>query len=420
MSVVRSALYVFIWLLPFVSAFALTGTLTLSVLWSVVLLVLYIFGVLRKGIVANPLKIENLLLGGFFVFVFIGYLINGFLEVKPTNHLVAYFVTVFIFFILINQVMHGLGRSWDSVWSIARVLFYSMMFVSIFTMAEFALRVFANINVNDFIPRPHRGVYVSSALDRLLARVRGFAEESGQHAMMMETFAPVSIYFALNKWDAPKIIRWACAVILGLSLLFTFSAGAFIFLPLAITFALGYFLLFRHVRPIYLMGGVAVALLLNLATLPLIGVTIVGLVVTIVGGKIGGSASLSDRTDRFSAFAEFYESADTFHRIVGFGPSGFRVADLEKSILSLYPTILFEGGLFGFLFFVSFLAYIFYIIVKIEHQVKVFLMIGFISCCSHYAIVAGYWRPWLWFLCALACLIYRTEIQEKRKKEINE
>lgn len=415
MSVVRSALYVFIWLLPFVSAFALTGTLTLSVLWSVVLLILYVFGVLRKGLISNPFKVENILLAGFFVFVFIGYLINGFLQEKPTNHLIAYFVTVFIFFILINQVIHGLGRTWNSVWNIVRALFYSMLFVSLFTMAEFALRVFVDINVNDFIPRPHRGVYVSSALDRLLARVRGFAEESGQHAMMMETFGPVSIYFALNKWNAPQIIRWICAFILGLSLLFTFSAGAFIFLPIAMALSLSYFLLFRHVKPIYLLGGMGAAIVLNLATLPLIGVTIVGMVLTIVGGKIGGSGSLSDRTDRFSAFAEFYESADTFHRIVGFGPSGFRVADLEKSILSLYPTILFEGGLFGFLFFASFLAYILYIIIKIEHQIKIFLMIGFISCCSHYTIVAGYWRPWLWFLCALACLIYRTEIHEKRK-----
>lgn len=412
----RYGLYVFIFLLPFVSAFALTGTLTLSVLWSVVLTLVYLFGSVQRGFIENPLKPENLLLAGFFLFVLIGYVVNGFLQVKPTNHLVAYFVTVFAFFILINQMMDSLGRGWVSVWDIVRVLFYSMMFASSFAVAEFTLKVFVNIDVNDFIPRPTRSAYSYSVLDRLLTRVRGFANESGQHAMMMETFLPVCGYYALAKLRAPAVIRWLCVLVMILSLLLTFSAGAFIFLPVAIGVALLYFLVFRHIKPVYIVSGVVILAVLNFSVVPVLGISAIGLIYTIVENKLGGSGSLTDRTDRLSAFADFYEQADTFHRIVGYGPSGFRVAELEDSILSLYPTMLFEGGVFGLVFFLAFLAYIFYVITQIDHAVKTYLMIGFIACCGHYAIVGGYWRPWLWFLCALICFIARSEVVQKKLK----
>jgi hypothetical protein len=409
----KYGLYIYIFLLPFVSAFAISGTLTLSVLWVVVLILIYVFGSIQRGYIEDPGKPENLLLAGFFLFVFLGYVVNSFLQVKPTNHLIAYFITVFAFFVLLNQLMDSMGRGWDIVWDIVAILFYSMMFASLFAVAEFGLKVFANINVNDFIPRPLRSDYEHSVLDKLLTRVRGFSEESGHHAMMMETFGPLCGYYALVKLRAPMIVRWLCALILLLSLLLTFSAGAFLFIPLATGIATLYFLAFRHIKLLYLVGGSLVLLVLNFVVVPLLGMSAFGLIYTIVEGKLSGGGSLTDRTDRFTAFTNFYEQADIFHRIVGYGPSGFRVAELENSILSLYPTILFEGGVFGFAFFLAFLVYIFYVITKIEHAVKIYLMIGFIACCGHYAIVGGYWRPWLWFLCALICFIARSEIFER-------
>lgn len=418
----KYGLYVFIFLLPFVSAFAISGTLTLSVLWSVVLVLVYVFGSIQRGYIETPIKVENLLLTGFFTFVFVGYVINGFLQVKPTNHLIAYFVTVFAFFVLIGQLMDSMGRGWDAVWKVLEILFYSMMFASLFAVAEFVMKVFLHININDFIPRPIRAAYDHSVLDKLLTRVRGFATESGQHAMMMETFGPLCVYYALNKLRAPTVIRWLCALVLVLSLLLTFSAGAFIFMPIAISVAGLYFLLFRRVEPLYLVSGLVILTILNFSIVPILGMSAFGLIFSIVERKLDGSGSLTDRTDRLTAFADFYEQADNFHRIVGYGPSGFRIAELEDSILSLYPTLLFESGVFGFAFFLAFLIYIYYLIIKINHAVKIYLMIGFIACCGHYAIVGGYWRPWLWFLCALACFIARSEIFERtpRKKNIHE
>lgn len=410
----KHGLYVFIFLLPFVSAFAVSGTLTLSVLWSVILGLIYLFGSIQRGYIESPIKVENLLLTGFLTFVFISYVINGFLRPKPTNHLIAYMVTVFAFFILIGQLMDSMGRGWDAIWNIARILFYSMMIASLFAVAEFAMKVFLNININDFIPRPIRAAYDHAVLDRVLTRVRGFTTESGQHAMMMETFGPLCVYYALDKLRAPIIIRWLCALVLTLSLLLTFSAGAFIFMPIAIGAAALYFLLFRRVKPLYLVSGVLILTILNFTIVPILGVSAFGLIFYVVERKLNGSGSLTDRTDRLTAFADFYEQADNFHRIVGFGPSGFRIAELEDSILSLYPTLLFESGVFGFTFFLSFLIYIFYLILRIDHAVKTYLMIGFIACCGHYAIVGGYWRPWLWFLCALICFIARSEKLEKK------
>ncbi len=406
----KNVFYGYIFLLPFISAFALSPTLTLSVLWS---LVLFFFVITRKRW-SSLSRVENALIFGLYLNIILSYVINGFLQSKPTNHLIAYTVTLLFFFVLINQVFIELEKKHTLTTLISKVLTYTILFASFFAIAEFGFKIYLGIDLNNFIPRPSRASYDFGALDQLFTRVRGFANESGQHAMMMETFLPVSSFYLIYRSNLPKMVSVFFITIFLLSLLFTFSGGAFLFFPMAILLTLAYIFVFRRIKLKNILMASFVIVLANYLFGFIFRYKITDVVSNIIFSKLNNSGSLNDRTNRFDAFLEKYQNADSFHQFFGYGPSGFRLVGLEDSILSLYPTVLFEAGVIGLGFFIAFLGYIYFIITQIKDPIKIPLMVGFLACCGHYWIVANYWAPWLWFLCAFILSVYREERSKKQ------
>lgn len=412
----RFSLKVFIILLPFVSAFALSGTLTLSVLWSVLLLFIFLLDSIKFDKIYTAGKIENVLISIFYFGALLGYIFNGFLKTKPTNHLIAYTVTVFLFFILINQIFLKYMKDSNFMNTILKYISYTILFVSFFTFLEFTLKFFVGIDVNDFIPRPIRSGYEHNVLDIILPRVRGFASESGHHAMMMETLGPISVYYFYLVSNELKLLRFIFILLIIFSFFLAFSAGAFIFLPLSIFLVFLYSVIFRKFKPIIILKSFLILLGLNLGLYLFTNLNPALVLYSIVKEKLDGSGSLEDRSTRLLNFSEVYESSSYFHKFFGYGPSGFRIAGLEDSILSLYPTFLFETGVIGLLGFIMFVLYIIYIIIKINKPIKIYLLVGFLSCLMHYAIVGGYWRPWIWFLAAFSLYVFRNELYNKSLK----
>lgn len=410
----RKGLAVYILLLPFTSAFALTSTITLSVVWSCVLLLLYVFYVLHEGKVKNPLSIENLLVGGFLTGIIVAYVANGFLQSKPTNHLIAYLVTFGLFFGLMNQLLREIGPTKKNIDFILRWVLGVTVFVGLFAIAEFGVRMAIGVNISDFLPRPFRGEYFSSTLDAFLVRVRGFTEESGQHAFFNEALMPVAIYALYYHTKLPQPIKLSLALVLILSFLLAFSAGGFLALGVGMVIAAVYYFAFRKVSVSVLMKifiGVIVAYVLLLFFLD---INLFYTLYKIVEAKATGGASLNDRSGRIDEFWNAYQQQDLPRQLLGFGPSGFRILGLEKSILSLYPTFLNEGGLVSIVSFFLFIAYIFRSIVKINGVVKIYLLVSFFACCVHFVAIADYFRPWFWFLCALVLFMERSERLNKQ------
>ncbi len=417
----RKGLAVYIFLLPFTSAFALTSTITLSVVWSCVLLLLFVIYIFRRGEVRNPLTVENLLVGGILTGILIAYVVNGFLQVKPTNHLIAYTVTFVLFFGLINQLLLEIGPTESNLTYILRWLLRIMVFVALFAIAEFAFRMAIGINIGNYLPRPFRGEYTSSTLDAFLVRVRGFTEESGQHAFISEAFLPIALFTLYYHTRLGAIFKTGIATILILSFLLAFSAGGFLAICSGLVFAASYHLIFRHVSLTTLLkigAGVGVAYFLLLSFL---NIDLFYTLYAIVEAKTSGGGSLDDRSGRIDEFLLAYQQQSLLHQLVGFGPSGFRILGLEKSILSLYPTFLNEGGAIGITCFTLFLGYIFRTITQIQGVIKIFLLVSFFACTVHFIIIADYFRPWFWFFCALVLFVYRVENSAKvKKREINQ
>ncbi|TXF90957.1 hypothetical protein FUA23_03920 [Neolewinella aurantiaca] len=364
----------------------------------------------------NPLTVEHLLAGTFLLGIVISYVYNGFLQSKPTNHLIAYFVTFGLFFGFINQLLNELGPSEKNVDFVLKWLTIMMVFVSCFAVAEFGVRMAIGVNIGDFLPRPFRGEYDSSTLDKFLVRVRGFTEESGQHAFISEAFMPLCIYYLIYRTNWPGLIKGGLIGLLIVSFLLAFSAGALVALGLALGVMGAYYFVFRRISVGTIFKLVIGVLVAYLAILALLDIDLFATLYAIVEAKLNGGGSLNDRSSRMDEFWIAYLPQPIYHKLLGFGPSGFRILGLEKSILSLYPTFMNEGGIISLSTFLLFLTYTFWTIVRIEGVAKLFLLVSFVACVVHYIAVADYFRPWFWFFTALVFFISRVESEAKIAK----
>ncbi len=405
----RFILLLYIVTMPFVSAFAFTGTVSLPLIFAVFLFVLMGLSILQSGKLPEGFVGFDLLIIALLLFLAaFSFVVNGLGNSKSLNHTIAYASTFILFYITIKFTFFNMA---DKQWLLKKVLqfiTYTTIISAVYANIEFISSNLFDLNLNEYIPRPsEEEKFYEAAVNEIFFRARGFANESGVYAQMMEIFMPLSIYYLFFsgycKWFG--WVKGLVIIVITLSVIFAASSATFVILPVAILFASIVFIrkivLYLIKRPVsFYLKTIFVLTIVFLLNNYLSIYTNILLSIT---DKMD-SGSYEDRQSRIDFFYDEFSKFSLVNKLVGSGPAGFDILGYEssKSIVSLYYNITFELGLAGLFILVALMGYIFFYALSIRNKLGFFILVSIFSGIMHYYFIHNYWVPWFWFIAAFA------------------
>jgi hypothetical protein len=411
-------LTLYLFTIPFVSAFAFTQIVSFPLIFSTILFGLMVIKFLKTlrlppGFVGFDIVIIFL----FLFLVVLSFLLNGWGNSKSLNHTVAYLSSFLLFYVSIKFSFFNAKNKKKLLIKVLKLTTYVTIISALFANLEFLVSNAFNINLNDYIPRPTEAeAFYNATVLGIFYRARGFAPESGHFAFMLELISPITIYYlyfsGFCNWS--KFAKALVVLAITFSIIFTVSTASFVIIPVALIFSLLiYFKSFLHyvkrnVTQFLLSVGIVTVLVvffnyfLSFYTLIILSIT----------DKLD-STSYDDRQGRINFFYERFSSLDFIHKLVGTGPSGYTLLGFDETntILSLYYSITFELGYLGIFLFSLFLLYVFLKTVQIKSKFGFFLLISIFSGIMHYNFIENFWYPWFWTVAAIAvfCNSYFSE-----------
>lgn len=359
----------------------------------------------------NKLKVGAFHIG--FILLFLvslcfSYLLNGLREPKALNHFIAYNTVIILFFL---NILFALKNSRIEPEKALRTLTVMTTIAALYTVFEAIAVNLMGIDVNLYIPRPTVNYYNPLALG-IIVRARGFAVESGHHALMMEIFVPLALYYLWRISKMNLLIKLMITIILVANIIITYSTASFIAIPisLALVMILSWAKTLKNLARTFYQPKRLVILMLIVFSLFYLEkrVAVFDSVYLSILGKMG-SHSEEDRNKKMDAILHTYKNSGADHILFGYGPSGFRVAGLNDAVISWYPTVLFEAGLVGLIFLILHLGVIFFVIMGIRSPIKPYLQVSYFCALIHYYFIGDYWYPWIWFLMAFGVYLKLRE-----------
>lgn len=411
-------LLVYVFSLPYISAFAFTSTVSLPLIFAVGLFFTMALEMictvkLPPGFVGFDLVYVLLFL---FLVVF-SFVINGYGIGKSLNHTIAYLSTFLLFYVAVKFALFNLNNTSLAFKRILQAITYATCISAIFANVEFiSVNVF-KLDLNQFIPRAVEGEdFYNPTVVGLFIRARGFATESGHFTLMMELFSPLTIYYlyfsGYCKWGA--LLKVILVIIILFSFFFAASSASFIIIPVAVALAA-----VVRVKRIFLYVQRDLKKFIT-TTLVASGIFIVfnyflslyALILLSLADKLD-STSFDDRQERIDFFYDKFFHFDPVMQLCGAGPAGFINLgyDESKSSLSLYYKLAFETGYLGLLLFTLLIFYVLLNTLQIRSKVGFFLLISVISGVVHYYFISNYWYPWFWFIAAFAIFCSKKNIK---------
>jgi hypothetical protein len=413
---------IFIYVMPFTNAFAITGTITLPVIVGILLFfIMLIKLILYPGIPKGFFGFDLILVACFISVVLISYCINGLGNAKSLNHTIAYSTAFLVFYTTIKFTLFSLKDANKTIKTVLHAITITCIISGVFTDIEFMLNLLFHFNINDFIPRPTAEdmFYYPNGLDMFI-RARGFASESGHYAFMVELFGPLVAYYlyfsGLCNWK--KWLKNFVFILIGFSLVFTLSTSPLIVWPIT---AVACVLFFHKAFYNYLKKRLLTVLVTSM---------VIGLIFLllnyyfsaqefILGNFLGKfqTNSYYDRMNRNNFFFEHFARFDLIHKLIGVGPAGYSLLgfDMTRALITLYYNTAFELGILGLTILVLFLAYGLIKILQIKKTIAIFLFISLVGAALHYYIISNYWFPWYWFVLAFAFFVEKNKNQLESK-----
>ncbi|MDQ6843708.1 MAG: hypothetical protein M3Z92_05040 [Bacteroidota bacterium] len=403
----RLLLVLYVVTMPFVSAFAFTGTISVPLILAVFLFLLMGIKILNDGKFPEGFLGFDIVIIIFLLFIVVfTFLINGWGNSKSFNHTVGYLSTFLLFHVTIKFAFFAIKDKALILRKVLQYLTYITIFSAIFANIEFFLSNVLDININDYIPRPSEvEAFYDATVLGLFYRARGFAPESGHFAFMMELFFPLTIYYiyftGLCKWN--KFLKAISIIVIILSFIFTVSTASFVIVPVAfllasVVYAKRIFFYINRYIVKFFIGTIitfTVALLLNYLF------SFSNLIFLSITDKLE-SGSFDDRQERINFFYDQFSRLNIIKQISGVGPAGYDILGFDEvnSILSLYHNITFELGFFGLFLLFSLFVYIIIVSLNIKDKIGFFLLAALISGVLHFYFIANFWYPWFWFITA--------------------
>ncbi len=407
-------LYLYILSLPFSFAFSFSsGTLTLALMISIVM---FAFLSIHFAVIKFALskKVVFYILPSliFCVYIIFNFLITDSHLLTSFLHSTSYISTVFLFFVI--PVLYGYYfKNYINNKTIFLCIFIMVLYSSAYTVLQFISNNWFGINLDNYIYWPNVDVSNTMFLGNFY-RAKGFAAEPGHYAFFLECFIPIVYYylFVSEYSRLGRILKVSSFILIIISLLFTVSAAAFTIIPAAIITALifNYRLIFKLTKSFLIKAAVIVLLVSLVIFLLKDFLPIYDMVFT---NSLDKSDSADDRLYRLSLFKRLFSKADIFTAFFGYGPAVTAKLGLCKTctIVLLYPLLIIELGVLGFLLFLRIFFQFFQKSKTLDKNFIFFFQISLFSLYFHYFLISNYWYPYIWFLGAMPYLLEKKSVE---------
>ncbi len=407
----KNLLLLYIFTMPFVSAFAFSGTISLPLIFAVVLFMIMGVEIVLSGKFPRGfIGFDVVILFIFLFFVLLSFGINGLGNTLSLNHTIAYISTFSLFYVTIKFTFFCIKDKDLLFKRVIQFITYTTIISAIYANAEFISSNFFDVDLNDYVLRPSAAEesYKPTVL-AFFYRARGFATESGHFTFMMELFSPLAVYFmyfsGFCKWHPS--IKALLSVIIVFCFLFAVSSASFVIIPLAVFLASLihmkriFFYIKRQTFKFFAVSGIVAVIIILFNYF----FSFYALILLSISDKLD-SNSFEDRQQRVNFFYDKFSHFDLIKKIIGVSPAGFDIMgfDESKAILSLYYSITFEIGLLGLFLILLLFIYFFFHALNIKKTIGFFLLISIISGIFHYYFIANFWYPWFWFIAAFTIL----------------
>jgi hypothetical protein len=316
---------------------------------------------------------------------------GGSTQGKQLSHLLSYVGVIGVYYFGVKNVMVS-AESPSS--RIARLATISYVVVILFSYVEFLGKTFLDIDVDSYVPRVFDEEYNPTQAG-FFVRSRGLASESGNFALYLEVMMPI---LAGHYWTVGKGRVAVLMIALGtVGLLLTFSAAAFVALPLALvaTFLVRWLV----ARRIDLISGHRTwkSFLLILTPMVLAATALSQLDADVMHGIYEKIAFLEEGSAR-DRLGRWQEALDLVGEdpLLGTGAGGFLHGGvLRFGVINWWLQVVLESGLIGFVLLAAFVVHAFFTAVR--SQVNTGFAIAILAASLHYMVISDYWLPWLWF-----------------------
>ncbi len=410
-------LLLYIFTMPFVSAFAFTGTISLPLIFALFLFMLMIIKTLRYlKLPQGFLGFDVLIILSFLFFDVLSFIINGWGNAASFNHTIAYLSTFLLFYVATKFTLFNISDKNLLFKRILQFVTCTTLLSALYSNAEFISANFFNLNLNNYIPRPSEAQesYDASVLS-LFYRARGFAPESGHFAFMMELFSPLAIYYIyfsrFCKWIKP--LKFVAITLICLSFIFAVSTASFVIIPTSVFIAS---IVYSKSIFSYIKRNLRKSILATVSVSAVIFLfnyffSVSALIILSISEKLD-STSLYDRQARTDFFYNIFSHLSLIEKIIGAGPAGVIVLGFDKfnAILNLYYSVTFELGIVGLILLLLLFSYIILKVIKIRSRLSFFLLIALISGIMHYWFIADFWYPWFWFVAVFSLMCHKFKL----------
>lgn len=389
----------FLFFLGFTDAFAVTAVFPLPFLFIMSAFFLALFKAYRNKIeLYSVATIISLPLIIFLMISFISFIMQinriGFTG-KGLNHTLSYLV-IFVYFSLTIFCLIVYKVDLNSIY---KMISYSLLIVSVFTIIEFVSKNFLGLDQFDsFIPRLSNSIdfkasYMIGA-DAFI-RSRGFTSESGHNALFLLSFLP---FMMLSKIKH-KLIS---IIVVIIALATTFSAAAMFEMVVAgLSVSLVKIILSRKTIRIKKSNLIIIYIGIIILILVVIFTNTLDYLLAYFNGifnkiNLDNSSSAGFRFSRWANSLSLVKNNYLF----GAGP-GISSIFLGTASTNLYIEMFVETGIVGLFFFLWFITQAVIKVFKLNNTTKYFYLFSIFVCIIHYFIIGNYWYPWLWVILAI-------------------
>lgn len=410
-SIGERILLVYIFFLPFLSAFALTPIFSIPFLISILLFGWMFLSVLiQQRLPKGFFGLDIFFVCWILLIVLISYLFNGRGSDKSLNHAIAYTSTFLLFYIPVKFILFNSLYPQLLFRQALKVLTITVLISAVYAISEFIFNNFLGIDLNNYIYRPPEGVRMFDAtVLALFARSRGFAVESGHFTFMMEMFSPLVVFYlyfsGYCKWN--RVFKLFSVLAIILSFIVAFSTASFVIVPIAIALSAVLYLksILRFVQSHFIKITFALAAIAFVLIILNSFVPVFELIIQSVKGKLGGGGYDYRRNNIdffFTSFSNFPVAA----KLIGIGPAGTLLLGFGTShaILNLYFSLAFEIGILGLFCVLLLILYCLLHITRLNPPLGFWVTISVLAGLMHYYFIANYYYPWFWFL--LVFIVY--------------
>lgn len=389
----------FLFFLGFTDAFAVTAVFPLPFLFIMSAFFLALFKAYRNKIeLYSVATIISLPLTIFLMISFISFIMQinriGFTG-KGLNHTLSYLV-IFVYFSLTIFCLIVYKVDLNSIY---KMISYSLLIVSVFTIIEFVSKNFLGLDQFDsFIPRLSNSIdfkasYMIGA--GAFIRSRGFTSESGHNALFLLSFLP---FMMLSKIKH-KLIS---IIVVIIALATTFSAAAMFEMVVAgLSVSLVKIILSRKTIRIKKSNLIIIYIGIIILILVAIFTNTLDYLLAYFNGifnkiNLDNSSSAGFRFSRWANSLSLVKNNYLF----GAGP-GISSIFLGTASTNLYIEMFVETGIVGLFFFLWFITQAVIKVFKLNNTTKYFYLFSIFVCIIHYFIIGNYWYPWLWVILAI-------------------